>query len=236
MTPHVHRAFASGTGEVGGTLELDAVDRRHLERVLRMREGALLEIVDAAGTLFAGELEAAGWVRLRSLVAVRSERPAPSVWLGSGGGRADVAVEKLTELGVREIGALVCEGTSGQFRLDRWARVASAAGRQSKRVDLPALAGPALFAEVVARPGAIVLDHEAEDAVPFEAPADALLLIGPESGLSEAERELARAHRVPLTRLGEGVVLRSETAAIVAASLAAFTVHRDNRKGDGRVT
>jgi 16S rRNA (uracil1498-N3)-methyltransferase len=76
-----------------------------------------------------------------------------------------------------------------------------------------------------------VLDHEAEDAVPFEAPADALLLIGPESGLSEAERELARAHRVPLTRLGEGVVLRSETAAIVAASLAAFAVHRDKSEG-----
>ena len=43
------------------------------------------------------------------------------------------------------------------------------------------LAGPTAFAEVVARPGAIVLDHEAEDAVPFAAPADALLLIGPES-------------------------------------------------------
>ena len=116
---------------------------------------------------------------------MRSERPAPSVWLGSGGGRADLAVEKLTELGVREIGALVCERTSGQFRLDRWARVASAAGRQSKRTDVPALAGPAPFAEVVGRPGAIVLDHEAEDAVPFAAPADAVLLIGPEAGLSD---------------------------------------------------
>jgi len=36
---------------------------------------------------------------------------------------------------------------------------------------------------------------------------------------------------VPLTRLGEGVVLRSETAAIVAASLAAFAVHRDKSEG-----
>ncbi len=97
------------------------------------------------------------------------ERPAPTVWLGSGGGRSDVAIEKLTELGVREVGALVCERTRGEFRLDRWARVASAAGRQSKRADVPALAGPTPFAEVVGRPGAIVLDHEAEDAVPFTA-------------------------------------------------------------------
>jgi 16S rRNA (uracil1498-N3)-methyltransferase len=198
-----------------------------------MREGAELEVVDALGTVFAGELEAGGRVRLRSLVALRSERPAPSVWLGSGGGRADLAVEKLTELGVREIGALLCERTSGHFRLDRWARVASAAGRQSKRVDVPALAGPTPFAEVVGRHGAIVLDHEAEDAVPFAAPSDALLLIGPESGFSEAERALTRAHGAPLARLGDGVVLRSETAAIVAAAIAAFGTREDNRSGAG---
>jgi 16S rRNA (uracil1498-N3)-methyltransferase len=233
MTRHVHRAFASATGELGATLELSAVDRRHLERVLRMREGAELEVVDAVGTVFAGELEAGGRVRLRSLVAVRSERPAPSVWLGSGGGRADLAVEKLTELGVREIGALLCERTSGPFRLDRWARVASAAGRQSKRMDVPVLAGPTSFAEVVGRHGAIVLDHEAEDAVPFTAPADALLLIGPEAGLSDTERALARAHGAPLARLGDGVVLRSETAAIVAAAIAAFGTRDDNRSGAG---
>jgi 16S rRNA (uracil1498-N3)-methyltransferase len=233
MTRHVHRAFASEAGELGETLELSAADRRHLERVLRMREGASLEIVDATGTVFAGELEACGRVRLTTRVAVRSERPAPSVWLGSGGGRADLAVEKLTELGVREIGALLCEGTSGQFRLDRWARVASAAGRQSKRTDVPALAGPTPFAEVVGRPGAIVLDHEAEDAVPFTAPADAVLLIGPEAGLSDAERALARAAGTPLARLGDGIVLRSETAAIVAASLASFASREDNRPGAG---
>jgi 16S rRNA (uracil1498-N3)-methyltransferase len=233
MTRHVHRAFASETGELGGTLALSPVDRRHLERVLRMREGAPLEIVDASGTVYAGELEARGLVRLTALVAPPSERPAPAVWLGSGGGRTDTAVEKLTELGVREIGALVCDGTSGQFRLDRWARVAAAAGRQAKRADVPALSGPTPFAEVVALPGAIVLDHEAEDAVPFRAPADAVLLIGPESGLSDAERALARSHGAPLARIGDGVVLRSETAAIVAASLAAFAMDQDNRRGAG---
>jgi 16S rRNA (uracil1498-N3)-methyltransferase len=100
-------------------------------------------------------------------------------------------------------------------------------------VNVPALAGPTPFAEVVGRHGAIVLDHEAEDAVPFAAPSDALLLIGPESGFSDAERALARAHGAPLARLGDGVVLRSETAAIVAAAIAAFGTREDNRSGAG---
>jgi RsmE family RNA methyltransferase len=69
--------------------------------------------------------------------------------------------------------------------------------------------------------------------VPFTAPADALLLIGPEAGLSDAERALARAHGTPLQRLGDGVVLRSETAAIAAAAIAAFGTHQDNREGTG---
>jgi 16S rRNA (uracil1498-N3)-methyltransferase len=222
MTKHVHRVFVTANGEPGELLELAPTDRRHLERVLRMRPGTGLEVVDGAGTVFAGILEERGRVRLRALVAERTERTAPTVWLGSGGGRSDVAIEKLTELGVREVGALVCEHTRGEFRLDRWARVASAAGRQSKRADVPALAGPTPFAEVVARTGAIVLDHEAEDAVPFAAAADALLLIGPEAGISDAERELARAVGAPLARLGEGLVLRSETAAIAAAAVAVF--------------
>jgi 16S rRNA (uracil1498-N3)-methyltransferase len=100
-------------------------------------------------------------------------------------------------------------------------------------MDVPALGGPTPFAEVVARHGAIVLDHEAEDAVPFTAPADAVLLIGPEAGLSDGERALARAHGAPLTRLGDGVVLRSETAAIVAAAIATFGMHEINRTGQG---
>jgi 16S rRNA (uracil1498-N3)-methyltransferase len=222
MTKHVHRVFVTANGELGETLELAPTDRRHLERVLRMRPGAGLEVVDGAGTVFAAVLEERGSVRLHALVAERAERIAPTVWLGSGGGRSDVAIEKLTELGVREVGALVCERTRGDFRLDRWARVASAAGRQSKRADVPALAGPTPFADVVGRAGAIVLDHEAEDAVPFAAAADALLLIGPEAGISDAERELARAAGAPLARLGEGLVLRSETAAIAAAAVAVF--------------
>ncbi len=169
MSRHVHRAFVSAVGEPGDEVVLEADDRRHLERVLRMGRGTHSRSSTRGGTAYTAELVGDGRARLLEELARRPTRPAPAVWLGTGGGRADLAVEKLTELGVREIGALACERTRGQFRLDRWQRIAAAAGRQAKRLDLPALDGPAPFAEVVARPGAIVLDHEAEDAVPFAA-------------------------------------------------------------------
>jgi 16S rRNA (uracil1498-N3)-methyltransferase len=143
------------------------------------------------------------------------------VWLGLAGGRSDVAVEKLTELGVRAIGALRCERSKGAARLDRWERVALAATMQSKGARPPLLLPAAPVAEVVGAPGrAILLDHEASDAVPFVARRDATLLVGPEAGWSDAERDAARAAGAPLCRLPVEGVLRSETAAIVAAALA----------------
>ena len=66
MTKHVHRVFVTANGELGETLELAPTDRRHLERVLRMRPGAQLEVVDGAGTVFAAVLEERGSVRLRA--------------------------------------------------------------------------------------------------------------------------------------------------------------------------
>ncbi len=77
MTKHVHRVFVSANGESGELLELEPTDRRHLERVLRMRPGAGLEVVDGAGTVFAAVLEDRGMVRLGALVAerTRAERP-----------------------------------------------------------------------------------------------------------------------------------------------------------------
>ena len=47
----------------------------------------------------------------------------------------------------------------------------------------------------------------------------ATLLIGPEPGFSDAELELARSRGVAVATFGP-VVLRTETAAIVAAALA----------------
>jgi 16S rRNA (uracil1498-N3)-methyltransferase len=220
MPRHVHRFFLAGVHAEGDTVGLSEDDRRHADKVLRLRPGARVEVADDAGAVFEAELRRGGGLLLVELVApAEAELPAPTVWLALAGGRADTAVEKLTELGVAAIGALQARNGRGDARLERWQRVAAAAAAQSKRTRLPRLLGPAPFGEVVTR-GAWVLDHEARDGGPFAPARGATLLVGPEAGFSEPERVLAREAGARLARLDGVGVLRSETAAIAAAAVA----------------
>ena len=218
---HVFRFFVDGLHAPGGEAALRTADRRHAEQVLRLRPGAPVEVADEAGSVFRAELLAEGRVALLDRVAAPAPAAAaPVVWLALAGGRGDLAVEKLTELGVRGIGFVQAERGRGVPRVERWSRVAEAAAKQSRRARLPDLLGSAPFAAVVREPGAVVLDHEATDAGRFAPPPGAAILVGPEAGWSDAERTLARAAGTPLARLGDGQVLRSETAAIAAAAVA----------------
>jgi 16S rRNA (uracil1498-N3)-methyltransferase len=220
---HVYRFFLSGEHAEGDAASLSANDRRHAERALRLRPGAFVEAVDETGAVYGAELEAGGTLRLvEVLEAAATELPAPTVWLALAGGRADTAVEKLTELGVAAIGALQTRNGKGEPRPERWQRVAAAAAAQSKRTRMPRLLGPSSVGEVVAE-GVWVLDHEADDAGAFTPERGATLLIGPEAGFTDAERVLAREARARLARLDGVGVLRSETAAIAAAVLAVLS-------------
>jgi 16S rRNA (uracil1498-N3)-methyltransferase len=223
---HVHRVFVAGRHAPGAEVELTPGDRRHLERVVRLGAGTAVEVVDEGAVLYAAAVTGHGRVVLGMVLAEGDAEPGPALWLALAGARADVAVEKATELGARSIGALVCDRSTGEARLDRWGRLAEAAARQAKRRTVPAVLGPTAFATVVREPGAVVLDHEDPDAAPFDAGLDAVILVGPEAGLSDRERAAARAAGAPLARLGAGLVLRSETAALAATALARFATFR----------
>jgi 16S rRNA (uracil1498-N3)-methyltransferase len=210
---HAYRFFAESS-EPGRAL-LRPSDRHHLEHVLRLRAGDTCEVV-SGGRVHRARVEPDGLVLLDEL---EPAPPAPplSVWIAQGGGRADTAVEKLTELGVAAIGALVCEhGKGAQPRRERWLRLAEAAAKQSGRDRLPRLVGPARFADVVTS-GAVVLDPSGGPL--GELDREGTLLVGPEPGFSPAELELARERGARVVSLGPAR-LRSETAAIVGAALA----------------
>ena len=189
--------------------------------MLRLRVGDTCEVA-AGGRAYRARVTAGGLELLEEIAAVTA--PPVTVWLAQPGGRSDDAVEKLTELGVARIGAMRCELLKGEFtdaRIERWRRVAVAAAKQSKQAQVPEVLPVADYADVLS-PEAVVLSHTGASgglADRIVGRRGATLLIGPEPGFSEAELDLARSRGVAVATFGP-VVLRTETAAIVAAALA----------------
>ncbi|MGN6377427.1 MAG: RsmE family RNA methyltransferase, partial [Gaiellales bacterium] len=197
-------------------------DRHHLGAVLRMQVGDTCEVA-AGGRVWTARVTAGG-LELVEEIAVVTQVPTLTVWIAQPGGRSADAVEKLTELGVSRIGALRSELLKGEFsdaRIERWQRVAEAAAKQSKQTRIPDVIGVSDFADVLS-PEAVVLSHTGASgglADRIVGRRSATLLIGPEPGFSEQELELARGRGVAVATFGP-VVLRTETAAVVAAALA----------------
>ena len=219
MTRHVYRFFAATVDD--GLAVLADPDRRHLEQVLRLRVGDTCEVA-AHGRVWSARV-APGGLELMTEIDTATAPPV-TVWLAQPGGRSDEAVEKLTELGVARIGALRSRRLKGEFtdaRIHRWRRVAAASAKQSKQARVPEILPPADYADVLS-PEAVVLSHTGASgglADRIVGRRQATLLIGPEPGFSDEELELARSRGVAVATFGP-VVLRTETAAIVAAALA----------------
>lgn len=199
--------------------ELGPGDRHHLVHVLRVRPGDAVTASDGAGSWRrcrmggGGELEARG-------ETVEVDAPSPALTVGvalTKAGRPEMAVQKLTELGVERIVPFVAarsvtrwEGERAERHVERLRRVAREAAMQSRRVRLPEVDSTTDFASLVAGTG-VALAH------PGGAPpslAWPVVLVGPEGGW--APEELDR----DLPRIGLGPrVLRAETAAMAAATL-----------------
>lgn len=196
---------------------LEDVDAHHLFRVRRLRDGEVVIAADGNGNwrtcVVAGHLiEPTGEV---------CKEPAPSPRLEVAfapvkGDRSEWAVAKLTELGVNSIIALVSDhavvrwsAAAADKALERWRRVAKEAACQSRQVQLVEIKGPLALCDLEGRHCA--LGVPGGPPIPSEITT---ILIGPEGGFSDAERDLGFAE----VGLGEGV-LRTETAAVAAGVL-----------------
>ena len=199
--------------------ELEPDDRHHLERVLRVRRGEEVTVSDGAGRWRACRMGPGGVLEpLGDVVVV--PRPQPAVGVGialTKGARPELAVQKLTELGVDRIVPFVAERSVARWEgeragrhVDRLRRVAREAAVQARLAHLPEVADLADFPAVAALPGAARCDL---GGVPpgLDRP---VLLVGPEGGWSDAER----GSGLPVVGLGP-TVLRAETAAIAAGAL-----------------
>ena len=197
------------------TLELVDDDRHHLERSLRLRDGDPFTASDAAGSwraaVFGDTAEASSEI-------YTVDPPRYEVGLGIALTKAtkpEFAVQKATELGIDRI--VVFQAAHSVARWDekkrskneeRLAKVAREAAMQSRRVVIPTVTVTPDLTDLAGTGGLVRADF---GGIPTNSD-HRFVVIGPEGGWSDAERNL-----VPTAvDLGQNV-LRAETAAVVAS-------------------
>ncbi|HTP39956.1 MAG TPA: 16S rRNA (uracil(1498)-N(3))-methyltransferase [Steroidobacteraceae bacterium] len=216
----------------------------HAVRVLRLNVGAELVLFDGSGGEYPARILASDrqGVRVRLGALERTDRESPlQVTLLQGisrGDRMDFIVQKATELGVQRLVPLLCERSVVKLdaaQADRkrahWQAIAISACEQCGRNRLPELEAvrkfdvacaalatqglPRFMLEVGAGQGLLVASRAALTGADLRRAA---LLIGPEGGLADAERETARHHGFIGVSLGPRV-LRTETAPLAALAV-----------------
>jgi 16S rRNA (uracil1498-N3)-methyltransferase len=247
---------ALAAASVGASVRLDGTEGRHAVSVRRLGVGEELDLVDGVGRRATGTVAAI--IDKQSLdVAVASvhdePEPRPRVVVVQAlpkGDRGELTVELLTEIGVDVIVPWAAANCVTQWRGDRaerahrrWSDAARAAAKQARRARFPVIEPPASTADVVERvraaSSAIVLHEQARTAIAeVTAPAagDLVIVVGPEGGLTPAERASLDDAGATEVRLGPSVLRTSSAGIAAVAALLAPTSrwalpgpHRDGR-------
>lgn len=233
----MRRIYVSGPLGEGRAVALEGAAAHRIARVLRLRAGERIALFDGSGVEAIAELVGVSPARIdAAIVSVRPGLPEPPVRVTLcqsvvKGERFEWALEKGTEIGVARFVPLLTERNvvrpAEGAKLERWRRIVIEAAEQCGRCVVPEVAAPVTFEEALRRlkPPAI-LPYEGERQMTLAKALDALgrpealtILIGPEGGFTRPEVERAVSRGAQPVSLGPRI-LRSETAGIVATTLA----------------
>jgi len=218
-------------------LTLTGPEGHHAAAVRRLRAGERADVSDGAGTLAEGLVTSVGKDSVTLEITAVRTLPPPQPRLAvvqalPKGDRGELAVELMTEVGVDAVipwsaarSITRWQGERGQRALGKWRATAREAAKQSRRGWLPEVAELATAGDLAARVSAaalaIVLEADAParlHQLALPEAGDILLVVGPEGGISPAERAALDAAGAVQARLGP-TVLRTSTAGAAAAAV-----------------
>jgi 16S rRNA (uracil1498-N3)-methyltransferase len=209
------------------TIRLGGQEARHASKVLRVKKGDAIHITDGRGQIHRCLVESVGKddvvTKVQSTHLEPPAHPFATILIGliKKRDRLEFAIEKCVELGADRL--IVFRGEHSEkskVRLDRLEASAQSAMKQSLRAYLPSIQfEPSLKSALQSATDPGVLIHADEtigQAEAVEQDERYTVVIGPEGGFSEKERELLNAKGSRAYSLGEKR-LRTETAAIAMA-------------------
>lgn len=238
---------------IGKTIHVQNPLFSHLVKSLRVRVGERILLNDEQGHRYHTTIEDIHPTLLIARIdriEMQSQSPQRcSITLGQSvlkGEKMGWVIQKATELGAATIVPLLTDHTiprlspeSGMKHHTRWERIALEAAQQSERWSLPEIAAPQTLEDFLASSTSgntmdIVLT-ERGDGEPVsrlllarELPTSIRLLVGPEGGWSEKEKDTFQARGWLPASLGSNI-LRAETASL--AALAILLAYGEQERG-----
>lgn len=219
----------------GNVVELNEEETHHALKVMRLKTGDTVGLIDGKGGMYTAEITGTG-KKAALLITSKQEQTAPKARLHIAMAptknieRFEVFLEKATETGISTITPLLCDRSERrQIREDRLEKVIVSAAKQSLKAWMPQFNGFTPFAEFVKRTGlpqhkyiAWCAGGNKKELKNVVTPGtDILVLIGPEGDFTPAEAEAAQKAGFELLSLGD-TRLRTETAGIFVASVFNF--------------
>lgn len=241
----MRRFFVEEIKEKDGHVVITGSEAMHILRVLRMKKGDYLILMDRKGNRFEAVIESCG----RQELYVKLERPFPappeplfkiSLCQAMLKSRSmDYIIEKSSELGINEITPFYSERTIVRLNEDkaggkirRWQEIAQSAAKQSDRMKPAEIFSPLPFRELFDKlkkhDGLKVVLWEKEESKDLKkvlknSPAltEFIGLVGPEGGFTREEIDVAKESGFTPVSLGRRI-LRAETAAITLVAIVQY--------------
>jgi 16S rRNA (uracil1498-N3)-methyltransferase len=209
---------------------LSAEESKHATKVLRKKEGDVLNFTDGKGYFYKAEITVADTRKCRlKLVSTEQKEKQHNYHLHiaiaptKNMDRFEWFLEKATEIGIDEITPIICSRSARKIiKTERCTRILLSAMKQSLKFHLPKLNEAISFNDFLKQDyeGSNYIAH-CEDGEKKELKIENktdnyLILIGPEGDFSQKEIDLALQNKFKAVSLGASR-LRTETAGIIAA-------------------
>jgi 16S rRNA (uracil1498-N3)-methyltransferase len=211
---------------------LDSVDSLHAVKVLRKKQGDIIQVTDGIG----------GWYRCSisdpnpkacklDIIDFEKDYKAPKrrIFVGicptKNADRIEYFIEKSVEIGISGIFFIKTQHTyPKKINLERFKKIAISGMKQSLKAYMPEMNEMVSFNSFLKESSRFSqkmiahLDDQATEITKTDLNAELLILIGPEGDFSKEELKLAKENNFKTVTLGENR-LRNETAGVVAVSI-----------------
>lgn len=215
-------------------ITLTAEESKHAVRVLRMKTGDLIEILDGKGLKCIGEIIDPN-TKATSVKLIEKQKLDKSnshihiaIAPTKNNDRLEWFLEKSTEIGVDEISLILTDNAERKVvKKERLQKIIVSAFKQSKRSFIPKLNTLSPIKEFIkSNPKGLIAHCYDKEEITIQTAIkgnNCTIIIGPEGDFSEEEVAFALENDFTPVSLGKNR-LRTETAGIYACTLAKITI------------